>query len=83
MGLPAALAPAIGRNNAVPTRGVTAADAAQIAQIADWYVASRIIPRRPDIEAGVLRLAAPEYPVVPRRRHSPVAGKRQGTSRQH
>jgi sulfonate transport system substrate-binding protein len=57
MALPAALAPAIGRNNAVPTRGVTEADVAQIAQIADWYVSSRIIPRRPDIAAGVVRLA--------------------------
>jgi len=57
MSLPAALAPAIGRNNAVPTRGVTEADEAQIAQIADWYVSSRIIPRRPDIAAGVVRLA--------------------------
>jgi sulfonate transport system substrate-binding protein len=59
MSLPAALAPAIGRNNAVPTRGVTDADVAQIAQIADWYVSSRIIPRRPEIEAGVVRLTAP------------------------
>ncbi|WP_120010532.1 ABC transporter substrate-binding protein [Teichococcus vastitatis] len=56
MALPASLAPAIGANNAVPTRGVTDQDVAQIAQIADWYVASGIVPRRPDIGAGVLRL---------------------------
>jgi sulfonate transport system substrate-binding protein len=56
MSLPAALAPAIGENNAVPTRGVTDADVAQIEQIADWYVSSRIVPRRPDIAAGVVKL---------------------------
>lgn len=58
MSLPAALAPAIGESSAVPTRGVTDADVAQIEQIADWYAASRIVPRRPDIAAGVVRLAA-------------------------
>lgn len=58
MGLPAGLAPAIGRNNAVPTRGVTAADEAQIGQIADWYLASGLIPARPEIAAGVVRLQA-------------------------
>ena len=56
MSLPAALAPAIGRNNAVPTRAVSDADIAQIGLIADWYVASGIIPRRPDVAAGVARL---------------------------
>jgi sulfonate transport system substrate-binding protein len=56
MSLPAALAPAIGENNAVPTRGVTDADVAQIEQIADWYVSSKIVPRRPDIAAGVVKL---------------------------
>ncbi|PHK93131.1 sulfonate ABC transporter substrate-binding protein [Pseudoroseomonas rhizosphaerae] len=56
MGLPAELAPAIGANNAVPMRAPTEADVAQIARIADWYVAHRIVPRRPDIAAGVVRL---------------------------
>jgi sulfonate transport system substrate-binding protein len=58
MGIPAELAGPIGANNAVPTRGVTEADIAQIEQIADWYVASKIVPRRPDIAAGVVRLSA-------------------------
>jgi sulfonate transport system substrate-binding protein len=56
MSIPGALAGDIGQNNAVPIRGVTEADIAQIEQIADWYVASRIVPRRPDIAAGVIRL---------------------------
>ncbi|MBC9177251.1 aliphatic sulfonate ABC transporter substrate-binding protein [Pseudoroseomonas ludipueritiae] len=56
MSLPPGLAPAIGENNAVPTRGVTDADVAQIEQIADWYVSSKIVPRRPDIAAGVVKL---------------------------
>ena len=54
MCLPAALAPEIGANSAVPTRGVTEADVREIGQIADWYVESGIVPRRPDIAAGVL-----------------------------
>lgn len=58
MGIPSALAPEIGVNSAVPTRGVTDADVAQIEEIADWYVASRIVPRRPDITAGVVKLTA-------------------------
>ncbi|MBO1073282.1 aliphatic sulfonate ABC transporter substrate-binding protein [Roseomonas marmotae] len=58
MSIPAGLAPTIGENNAVPTRGVTDADIAQIEQIADWYVSSRIVPRRPDIGAGVVKLTA-------------------------
>jgi sulfonate transport system substrate-binding protein len=56
MGLDAGLASAIGENNAVPTRGVTDSDIVQIAQIADWYVSSRIVPWRPDIAAGVVKL---------------------------
>jgi sulfonate transport system substrate-binding protein len=56
MTVPAELGPAIGDNNAVPTRGVTDADIEQIAHIADWYVASGIVPRRPDIAAGVIKL---------------------------
>jgi len=56
MSLPADLAPVIGENNAVPTRAVTDADITQIAQIAEWYVSSRIIPRRPNISDGVIKL---------------------------
>ncbi|PWC27551.1 aliphatic sulfonate ABC transporter substrate-binding protein [Teichococcus aestuarii] len=56
MGLPEALAPAIGANNAVPMRAPTEADVAQIERIADWYVANRIVRRRPDIAPAVVRL---------------------------
>jgi sulfonate transport system substrate-binding protein len=56
MSLPADLAPAIGANNAVPTRAVSEADVAQIARIADWYVASKIIPKQLDVANGIVRL---------------------------
>jgi sulfonate transport system substrate-binding protein len=55
MNIPPAYGDDIGANNAVPTRGVTEADQAQMAQIADWYVAKRIVPRRPDIAAGIVK----------------------------
>ena len=58
MGTPADLGPVIGANNAVPTRGLTEADIAQIGRIADWYAASKIVPFRPDVSAGVIQLAA-------------------------
>jgi sulfonate transport system substrate-binding protein len=41
---------------AVLTTAVTAADEAQMSDIADWYIAERIVPRKPDIAAGVVRL---------------------------
>lgn len=56
MAIPATLGPVIGRNNAVPTTGLTDAGVAEIRGIAEWYAASRIIPRLPDIGAGVLKL---------------------------
>lgn len=56
MGLPADLAPTIAANNAVPTRGVSDDDITQIAQIAEWYVSSKIVPRRPNISDGVVKL---------------------------
>ena len=56
MGVPLELAETIGRNNAVPTRAVTDADIGQIDNIADWYVANKIVPVRPDIAAGVVKL---------------------------
>jgi sulfonate transport system substrate-binding protein len=56
MGIPANLGPAIGANNAVPTRAVSAADIAQIEHVADWYVQNGIVPHRPDIQAGVISL---------------------------
>jgi len=46
----------LGRNNAVPTTGVTPADATRIGDIADWYVSEKIVPRKPDIAAGVVEL---------------------------
>jgi sulfonate transport system substrate-binding protein len=55
MNIPPAYGDDIGANNAVPTRGVTEADMAQMSQIADWYVANRIVPRRPDMAAGIVR----------------------------
>lgn len=58
MGVPTDLAEQIGRNNAVPTRAVTAPDVTQIGRIADWYVANRIVPRRPNIEGGILMLGS-------------------------
>ncbi|HWK48046.1 MAG TPA: aliphatic sulfonate ABC transporter substrate-binding protein [Stellaceae bacterium] len=56
MGVPTDLAEEIGRNNAVPTRAVTTADVTQIGRIADWYAANGIVPRRPNVEDGVLKL---------------------------
>jgi sulfonate transport system substrate-binding protein len=46
----------LGRNNAVPTTAVTPADVAQISDIADWYVVEKIVPQKPDIAAGVVKL---------------------------
>jgi sulfonate transport system substrate-binding protein len=56
MNLPAEFAPALGENDAVPTTAVTPADTAQIEDIARWYVASGIVPRLPDVAAGVVTL---------------------------
>lgn len=56
MAIPAELAGEIGANNAVPTRAVTPADAEQIGRIADWYVAAKIVPTKPNIAAGVVEL---------------------------
>jgi sulfonate transport system substrate-binding protein len=56
MNIPASFAPALGANDAVLTTAVTAADEAQMSDIADWYIAERIVPRKPDIAAGVVRL---------------------------
>jgi sulfonate transport system substrate-binding protein len=56
MGIPASFATAFGANDAVPTTAVTAADETQMSDIADWYVDEKIVPRKPDIAAGVVRL---------------------------
>ncbi|WP_152048340.1 ABC transporter substrate-binding protein [Aureimonas psammosilenae] len=56
MGLPAALGPAVGAHNAVPTTPVGEGDIAEIDRIAGWYAANRIIPAKPDIAAGTVSL---------------------------
>ena len=56
MNIPPSLAVALGANDAVPTTAVTAADEAQMSDIADWYVNQKIVARKPDIAAGVVRL---------------------------
>lgn len=56
MGIPASFGAVLGANDAVPTTAVTAADEAQMADIADWYFAQKIVPRKPDIAAGVVQL---------------------------
>jgi sulfonate transport system substrate-binding protein len=56
MNIPASFAATLGANDAMPTTAVTAADETQMADIADWYVAEKIMPRAPDIAAGVVRL---------------------------
>jgi sulfonate transport system substrate-binding protein len=56
MKIPASFGPALGAHDAVLTTAVTAADEAQIADIADWYVAEKLVPRKPDIAAGVVQL---------------------------
>jgi sulfonate transport system substrate-binding protein len=56
MGLPATLAGPLGANNSVPTTPVKAADIAQISEIADWYVAEKIVPVKPVVSTGVIQL---------------------------
>ena len=56
MNIPSSFAVALGANDAVPTTAVTAADEAQMSDIADWYVNQKIVARKPDIAAGVVRL---------------------------
>ncbi|MGE7413205.1 ABC transporter substrate-binding protein [Methylobacterium tarhaniae] len=57
MGLPGALSAAIGRNNAVPTTGLSDRSVAEIKGVAEWYAASKITPRLADVEAGIVKLA--------------------------
>jgi sulfonate transport system substrate-binding protein len=56
MNIPPSFAAALGANDAMPTTAVTAADETQMSHIADWYVTEKILPRKPDIAAGVVRL---------------------------
>jgi sulfonate transport system substrate-binding protein len=57
MNIPPSFAEVLGINNAVPIEAVTDHDIAEMAAVADWYVANGIVPRRPDIAAGVVKLA--------------------------
>ena len=56
MNIPASFAAVLGSNDAMPTTGVTPEDETQMSDIADWYFAQKIVPRKPDIAAGVVRL---------------------------
>jgi sulfonate transport system substrate-binding protein len=55
--MPDALAPALGEHNAVPTIALGAAQAAQIASIAQWYVKAGIIRSAPDLANATLDLS--------------------------
>lgn len=56
MNIPASFATALGSDDAMPTTAVTAADETQMSDIADWYLTAKLISRKPDISAGVVRL---------------------------
>lgn len=56
MSLKPDLSEAIGVNSAVPTRGVTAADIAQMGAIADWSLKQGIVSVKPDVANGVVEL---------------------------
>ena len=56
IGVPPDMALALGETNATITRGLAADDVEHIGHIADWYVAEKIVPSRPDVAAGVLKL---------------------------
>jgi sulfonate transport system substrate-binding protein len=56
MSLKPELSEAIGFNSAVPTRGVTAADIAQMGAIADWSLKQGIVTVKPDVAKGVVEL---------------------------
>lgn len=55
--VPAAYAPALGGNNAVPTIAVGEPQVAEIGRIADWYVANGIVPKRPDVAGAAIDLS--------------------------
>lgn len=55
--VPAGYGPALGTNNAVPTIAVGAPQVAEIGRVADWYVASGIVPKRPDVAGAVIDLS--------------------------
>ena len=50
LGLPATLAPRLGRNNTPPLGAVGPAQAADVARIADWFAANGIVPTRAVID---------------------------------
>lgn len=57
MGLPASLAARLGEINTPPIGPVTAAQAATIGRIADFYAESRILPQRPDVSPFLVDLS--------------------------
>lgn len=56
MSLKPDLSEAIGANSAVPTRGVTTADIAQMGAIAEWSLRQGIVTVKPDVAKGVVEL---------------------------
>ena len=56
LGLPQALGPRLGENNTPPTGPVGPDERQQIEHIADWYVATKIVPSRPDIAGYLVEL---------------------------
>ena len=58
LGLPASLAPRLGRNNTPPLVTVQAAQKAEVARIADWFAANGIVPSRPDIDRYLIDITA-------------------------
>lgn len=56
MSLKTEMSAAIGANSAVPTRGLTADDLAEMGTIADWSLAQGIVRMRPDVAKGVVEL---------------------------
>jgi sulfonate transport system substrate-binding protein len=51
LGLPANLAPRLGRNNTPPLVAVGVAQKAEVARVADWFAANGIVPQRPEIDS--------------------------------
>ena len=59
LGLPTSLGPRLGANDAVPTGPIDAAAAQQVRAVADWYVANKIVPQVPGLDAALLDLGLP------------------------
>ncbi len=57
LGLPESMAGTLGRNNAVPTVAIGAAEAVQLKRVADWYVKNGIVPSVPGMDAAMVDLS--------------------------